>query len=54
MVTRRLLMVFFVYVGLLIAAPAFADGFVTPSIGATPAGTLAITHPSPPVARPNI
>ena len=33
MAVRRLLMVFCVYVGLLFAAPAFADGFVTPSIG---------------------
>jgi opacity protein-like surface antigen len=34
MIIRRLSIGLFVYVGVLIAAPALADGFVTPSIGA--------------------
>ena len=34
MTMRRLSIALFVYVGMLIATPALADGFVTPSIGA--------------------
>lgn len=34
MIVRRLPIGLFVYVGMLIAAPALADGFITPSIGA--------------------